>query len=102
MTREDEMIEAYSAEANMVSPQRNMKHKIKILIVGYILMAAMTYGYAYNQRLKFENEHFPKWEATNRIQAEGDGVMCAMLWPLYWPFHISRQMWANDQAERLT
>jgi hypothetical protein len=72
------------------------KNKIILAVIGYVLMASITFGYAYNQRLKFENEHYPHFVGMNTTQAEGDGLFCALVWPLYWPFHLSVQMWANS------
>jgi len=77
-----------------------MKTQTKIItaVIGYILMAGFTYGYAYNVRLQFENSKFPNWEATNRLQAEDDGFFCGLAWPIYWPGHIAKNLWPNEKS----
>jgi hypothetical protein len=75
----------------------DMKTKIA-LTIGYIMMAAFTYGYSYNNELKYQTAHYPNWPLSNRDQSVLSGLGCAALWPIYWPFHLSAAMWPNVES----
>lgn len=83
---------------NAVSPQF-MKKKT-IIGLCYLLIAAFTYGYEYNLELKLQTAHFPNWQLTNRNDATMSGILAGALWPIYWPLHASRVMWANAPDQR--
>lgn len=55
------------------------------LIVFYLLMSAFTYGYAVNRK-----EDFKAYEI------EKCALYASVVWPIYWPYHISR-VWQEDK-----
>lgn len=69
-----------------------MNRKAIISLAAYLVIAAVTYGFAFHDELRFENEKFPG-STRNRDYAQVTGAMCAFAWPIYWPFHVSRILW---------
>jgi hypothetical protein len=71
-----------------------MKTKIA-LAIAYLMMAAFTYGFVYNAELKFQTAACPDMKGTNEVDSQMVGLICSAVWPIYWPFHCSKAMWAN-------
>lgn len=69
--------------------------KIKASCLTYILVAAITYGYAYNQEHNWRIKTYPERQAWCEVCAEISGITASMFWPIWWPFHISRRIWSN-------
>lgn len=73
---------------------------LAVLAIAYLIGAAVTYGYAYRQAFEFQMS-LPNRSPLGRDMwlvnhfATGDGLMCALFWPIYVPCHVSRIMWAK-------
>ena len=75
-----------------------MKIIIPLVIIGYVLMAGFTYGYAYHQELKGENAEWPELIRMNAVDSEHEAAIDAAFWPLYWPCHVSRLLWSKTDS----
>jgi hypothetical protein len=72
---------------------------LPIMIIIYILCAAFTYGYVFNKEVALRNERHLNSVTNNETDAEPTALICGCVWPLYWPFHVSRMMWSNQLKE---
>lgn len=72
-----------------------MKIKIVLTMV-YLAGVVFTFGFAYQDELRFLSECSPRFKLSNRCDAQMTGFICAALWPIYWPLHASKLMWGEQ------
>jgi hypothetical protein len=57
---------------------------------GYVLGAAVTYGYAYRVNMRPHTQRY----LYDHLVTEQSAI-AAVFWPLYWPAHVSRLLWED-------
>lgn len=68
------------------------QHAIAIMVAVYIIGGMFSYGYCYRSDLawrKAQRQVPDDVEVDAAISACFEGV----LWPFYWPMHLSRVLW---------
>lgn len=72
-----------------------MKRKL-FYITGYALIAVITYGYSFHERVERNRKLYPNINPSLFVSCEAG--MNAAFWPIYIPCHISRKLWTGNET----
>ncbi len=66
------------------------------LVIPYILIAGLTYGYAYKDAMQQTKLDWPSLPVRS-IDGQLGAIYPAIFWPLYWPAHLGRLLFEDKK-----